>query len=145
MSNVDRGRLLVSFRRPFDRAAWTSIGALSALLAALEVSRRFQRSRGNLLHWIWPLLPLALALVQLFWRTVKFYENGVALPPDEGRKAKARFLKWEQIARYHFDGSTLDLEGTTDTLKGGPVQGAKLKVPTQHQPLVLSILAAHVR
>ncbi len=142
---MDRGRLIVSFRRPLDRAAWSSVGTLAVFLAALEMSRRFSRSRGSLLDWIWPLFPLALALIQFFRRTVRFYEHGVALPPDESRKAKARFLRWEQIARYHFDGATLDLEGTSDTLKGGPVLGAKLKVPTEHQPLVLSILAAHVR
>ena len=145
MPDVDRGRLIVSFRLPFDRSTWGSLGVASAAVAVFEISRRFSRPHESLMDWVWPLCVVALPLITLFRRTVKFHENGVALPPDENRKAKARFLRWEQIARYHFDGAMLDLEGATDTLKGGPVPGATMKVPTQHQALVMSILAAHVR
>jgi hypothetical protein len=143
--DLDRGTLILSFRLPFDGSAWRSLLVVAGAWAAFELPRRSWRSHWSEWALMWPLLTLVVALLQIFRRTVKFYSNGVYLPPDDGRKIKARFLKWVQIERFSFDGDMLDLTGTGDTLKGGPVIGATLKVPAGYQAQVMSLLAGNVR
>ncbi len=144
-SQDDRGRLIFWFRVPFDRSAWRTL-ALSAVAVALPAAGYFHRqSRWRTWDLGWPALWLVLALIQTLRRIVKFHENGVMLPATDDRKARSRFLTWRQIERFHFDGNVLDIEGTTDTLKGGPVVGATFKVPSQYQAQVMSILAQNIR
>lgn len=145
MADVDRGPLILSFRVPFDRSTWRTL-ALSAAVVAVPAFASFKR-RSHWYTWdlMWPGVWLAIALVQNYQRTVRFYLNGVHLPAGQDRKARSRFLKWTQIERFHFDGAMLDLEGTSDALKGGPVSGTTIRVPSEYQAQVMSILAGNIR
>jgi len=145
VAEVDLGPLILSFRVPFDGSAWRNL-ALGAAIVAVPAMARFKR-RSHWYAWdlLWPGIWLAIALVQSYRRTVRFYLNGVHLPAEQDRKARSRFLRWAQIERYHFDGAILHLEGTSDTLKGGPVAGTTIRVPTEYQAQVMSILAGNIR
>lgn len=144
MADEDRGPLILSFRVPFDRSAWRNL-ALGAAVALPAIASFRGRSHWYPWDLAWPGIWLAIALVQSYQRTVRFYLNGVHLPAEQDRKVRSRFLRWSQIARYHFDGARLDLEGTSDTLKGGPVVGTTIRVPSQYQAQVMSILAGNIR
>jgi hypothetical protein len=91
---------------------------------------------GQLLFWIAYFLFFAIP------RPVRLYENGVSFGPPDSRRL--RFVTWEQLERYQFEGDHLILTGTDSTLKGGPVVGGVLRIRAADRARVESILAQHL-
>ncbi len=70
---------------------------------------------------------------------VRFFEGGVDFPPTPPHPR--RFLRWDQIDRFSWDGDKLILSGSTSVLSGGPVEGGVFAIPTSKRRELEQILA----
>ena len=109
-----------------------AVVALWLLAAALDYMKRHTLRVVNLFPW-----PL---LVYLLFPRIKFYQNGVLIPPTENYYPR-RFLRWDQVVRYSWDEDRLVITGTTSMLSGGPVEGDRVRIPPSKQREVDQILA----
>jgi len=143
MASKQRGALLLVV---WPRVPAWQIGALIVTLAtivfvvwsyiAVGEAHPFTRW-GMLLFWIGYFTLFA------FPRPLRFYENGVwylQLPTATW----TRFVPWEQLDRYQFEGDILILTGTESTLKGGPVGSGVFHLRPGARSRVEPILARYV-
>lgn len=85
---------------------------------------------------------MIVLLVYALYPRIKFFENGVRIPPDESRKV--RYFRWDQIERYSWDGDRLILTGTSSILFGGPVEGGQVRIPEGRRLAVEQVLSMKV-
>ena len=89
----------------------------------------------------WSYLALLLPFLgHLLYPRIKFYQNGVEIPPTENCNRR-RFLRWDQVVRHSWDEDRLVITGTTSMLSGGPVEGDQVRIPPPKQREVGQILA----
>jgi hypothetical protein len=122
MGNRQRGSLLLSL---WPRVAHWQWGALVAFVATIVFLAWRLVTAGvgdRATHWGQFLFWMLYVALFAFPRPVRFYENGVWFQQIPNT-ARTRFVSWEQIDRYHFEGDVLILTGTDSSLKGGPVTG----------------------
>src|SRR5579884_3040951 len=138
----DRGRLL--FRISAENRAYRYIGLVATLVYAFafawDVSHHGWRS-----GWGNYLFVTVYALALFFARWVKFYENGIYFPEDS-HGGRGRFIRWAQVARYHWDGDVLTIIRDDSVLAGGAIAGYSLaggavRVPQSRRAEIESLLA----
>jgi hypothetical protein len=95
------------------------------------------KGKGRVLSYLGVVAPL---LTYVLFPRVRFFEGGVEIPPTENLNRR-RFLRWDQIDRYSWDGDKLVLCGTTSVLAGGPVEGDILSIPPSKRGALEQILA----
>ncbi len=113
---------------------WSAMGAY-AILVAVEIIWQGKTHALSFLGIIAPLLTFAL------YPRARFYDGGIDIPPT-ANVARRRFLRWDQIERYSWDGDRLVLSGTGSVLAGGPVEGDVLAIPASKRGAVEQMLAA---
>ena len=114
-----------------------AVVAVWLLAVALGYRKRHTLDERLILSFPWPLL------VYLLHPRIKFYQNGVEIPPTENY-SRRRFLRWDQVVRYSWDQDRLVITGTTSMLSGGPVEGDRVRIPPSKQREVDQILALKV-
>ena len=78
-------------------------------------------------------VPLLVGLLQ---PNARFYDNGIALP-----SWPSRFLKWNEIVSYQWDGRILTLKPKTSMFSvGASLRGRTILVPVEQQAEVKRIL-----
>jgi len=142
-ANQQRGALLLAVWPRW--AAW-QVAALIALMAtvvfvvwrwAFGGSTHPVSDWGYLLFWICYFLVFALP------SPLRFYEKGVWYNQSPV-SMQARFVPWEQIERYRFEGDLLILTGTDSILKGGPVRGGVFHLRRDARGQLEPILEQHL-
>ena len=113
-------------------AGWSAIAAVAALLIFEFATRR--RISFAVLGVILPIL------VRLLHPRVRFFENGVEIPPTRNVTG-LRFLEWGQIDHYSWNGDHLTLAGTQAILSGGPVAGDTVPISRPNKTRVELLLA----
>jgi hypothetical protein len=135
----DRGPLLLAVR--IRATKWMvvllAVVAVWLLAVALGYRKRHTLDAWFITSFPWPLL------VYLLFPRIKFYQNGVMIPPTENYN-RGRFLRWDQVVRYSWDEDRLVITGTTSMLSGGPVEGDRVQIPPSKQREVDQILALKV-
>jgi hypothetical protein len=91
---------------------------------------------GGFIGAIFPLLTYVL------YPRLRFFDGGVEIPSIGNNRR--RFLRWEQIDRYSWDGDKLVLSGTNAVLAGGPAEGDVVSIPASKRGAVEQILAVKV-
>src|SRR5580658_3821053 len=99
---------------------WSVIAAY-LILVAVEIASKGKARALDFLSVI------ALLLTYVLHPRVRFFEGGVEFPP--ANRNPRRFLRWDQIDRYSWDGDKLVLTGTASVLAGGPVEGDVFAIP----------------
>jgi hypothetical protein len=141
----ERGKLLfrLSADKQPQRLAW-GIGA-----AAVTALWLFDAHRKHSLPWEKapiPILYLVIFLVRGIQR-VGFYEKGAYFPQDPSG-APARFIAWNAIERFYWEGDTLTVIPAASFLGGGgadvgvPHQTASVRVPPSKRVQVEGLLSA---
>lgn len=77
-------------------------------------------------------------------RGVVFYEKGIYFP-DEPSGARARFIPWNAVERFHWDGDILTLVPQTSILATGgatPLAGGSVKAPPERRVEIERLLTA---
>lgn len=103
------------------------------ILVAVEIA---SKGKARALTFLSTLVPL---LTYVLYPRVRFFEGGVEFPPAAPHPR--RFLRWDQIDRYSWDGDKLILSGTGSVLSGGPVEGDVFAIPASKRRAVERILA----
>jgi hypothetical protein len=138
-AHEDRGGVLLAVR--IHSAAWTLfLGAILIVWLGVVGTLLVQRHRVD--HWLNLLSALpgfALLSGYLLYPKLKFYEGGVEIPPTQDY-SHARYLHWEQIERFTWEGDSLVLTGTSSLLAGGPVQGGTVSIPSAQRLAVEQVL-----
>jgi len=135
-----RGRVLLAIR--IHSVWWTLflwaavVGWLGAVVTLSVLSPRWSRLAGILLN---SSIFVFLLSRYLLYPRIKFYENGVEIPPTRDND-RSRYLRWDQIERSSWDGDRLVLTGTNSVLAGGPVQGGAIRIPSAQRVAVDQIL-----
>jgi hypothetical protein len=133
----DRGRVLLAIR--IHSVWWTLFlwAVVAAWLGAVVLtSPRLSRLGGALASGSACIIVL---LRYLLYPRIKFYENGVEIPPSEDHNGP-RYLRWDQIERSSWDDDRLVLSGISSVLAGGPVQGGAVRIPPTQRLAVDQIL-----
>jgi hypothetical protein len=112
---------------------WSVIAAY-LILVAVELAWKRQ---VRLLSYLGAVAPL---LTYVLYPRVRFFEGGIEIPPTQNVNRR-RFLRWDQIERYSWDGDNLVLSGTSSVLAGGPVEGDVLTIPVSKRGLVEQLVA----
>jgi hypothetical protein len=113
------------------------VAAVWLLAVALYYMKRHTLNAQLIILFPWYLL------VFLLYPRIKFYQNGVEIPPT-GNYNRRRFLRWDQVVRHSWDEDRLIITGTTSMLSGGPVEGDRVRIPPSKQREVDQILALKV-
>ena len=144
MANQQRGALLGA---AWPRWAASQVAALMAVAATVVfVVWSWASSHPHphwgyticLLYWIGYFAEFALL------RPLRFYEKGVWYTQSPVSIPPARFVPWEQIERYRFEGDLLVLIGTDSTLKGGPIRGGVFHLRRDARSQLEPILEQHL-
>jgi hypothetical protein len=134
MNRKERGELLLAVRIRSNK--WLILGwaAIAAYVAITIVELTIVRKPNfSFIALIFPILAYVLH------PRVRFFEGGVEIPPTENYN-RLRFLRWDQIERYSWDGDRLILAGTQAVLSGGPVDGDTLLISPAKRPAVEQLL-----
>jgi hypothetical protein len=91
---------------------------------------------GGFVGVVFPLLTYVL------YPRLRFFDGGVEIPSIGNNRR--RFLRWDQIDRYSWDGDKLVLSGTNAVLSGGPAEGDVVSIPPSKRAAVERILARKV-
>jgi hypothetical protein len=136
----DRGRVLLAVR--VHSLGWTLF--LWAVVIAWVGVLAWGFLRGQSLRSLFQFVSNLLAVVvvifgYLLHPRIKFYEEGVEIPPTRDYN-RARYLRWDQIERWSWDGDRLILTGTSSVLGGGPVLGGSVRIPSGEHLAVDQVL-----
>jgi hypothetical protein len=141
VANQQRGALLLAVRPRW--AAWQVAALIAVAVTIVFVVWRWASGGsshlfsdwGSIFFWITYTLAFALP------SQLRFYEKGVWYTPVSVR---GRFVSWEQIERYRFEGDLLILIGTDSALKGGPVLGGLFHLRHDARSQLEPILEQHL-
>lgn len=136
----DRGRVLLAVRihsLAWTLLLWAAVAAWLGTVVVMSLSPRLSRLSGGLASSSACVMVL---LRYLLYPRVKFYENGVEIPPTRDND-RSRYLRWDQIERSSWDGDRLVLTGTNSVLAGGPVQGGSVRIPSAQHLAVEQLLS----
>jgi hypothetical protein len=121
-THKDRGRVLLAVRvhsRGWTLFLWVVLVCVVALALALALLLKPHRWK-NSLQGVWLVLfYLSLTGDYLFYPRIKFQEGGVQIPVNRDCR-RVRFMRWNQIRRWSWDGDFLILTGAN--FKGGAVR-----------------------
>jgi hypothetical protein len=140
MAKQRRGALLFSLRVPFT---WKRV--VVALIAALSITdkcysvvttpeRGFKLAFSLAMVVVWSTILFAV----IVGRTLRLYEEGVSFPASSW--GDMRFLRWDEIERYHWHDGVLGVIGIIQPLTGKPVRGGEARIPVEMWPQVEAIL-----
>ena len=126
------------------------MGAGLILWASLIAYAVLKPSTGGLVILVGTLAILAGVILRLFHKRIKFYEEGVEIPPDRYALVPLwdspgpRYLRWDQIASSTWDGDRLLLTGAGSMPAEGPVQGGAVPIPSAQRQAVDQVLSARM-
>jgi hypothetical protein len=136
----DRGRVLLAIR--IHSLGWTLflwavvVAWLGTVVVMSLLGQRLSRLSEGLASGS---ACVMVMLRYLLYPRIKFYENGVEIPPTRDND-RSSYLRWDQIERSSWDGDRLVLTGTNSVLAGGPVQGGSVRIPSAQHLAVEQIL-----
>jgi hypothetical protein len=140
--HAQRGKLLfrVNADQQLQRYIWAGVAII------LAASFAYQGHREHRLDWGTVIFFVGCCLSFLLSRKVIFYKNGIYFPQDP-TGTRARFIAWQQIERFHWDGDVLTVVPALSLLGGagsfsGPNTGGSVRVPTGRRVQVENLLSA---
>jgi hypothetical protein len=140
--HAERGRLLFRTRSLHRRGNYV-VQALALVAAApwvVEAYRHGWQADKLIMAAIYALMFGSVALLGL--RQVAFYENGIYFP-QEPSGSKPRFVPWNSIERYHWEGDVLTVVPGISVLSTGggePLTGGSVKISLEHRAEVERLL-----
>jgi len=121
-THKDRGRVLLAVRvhsPGWTLFRWVVLACFVGLALALVLLLKPHRWKNFLSPLSLAFSYLSLTGDYLFYPRIKFQEGGVEIPPNRDYR-RVRFMRWNQIHRWSWDGDFLILTGAN--FQGGAVR-----------------------
>ncbi len=139
--HTERGKLLfrVTAEHQRQRLIWLLIAAAMAVLLGLTIYEKHRPDWGGVIFFTGYAITFAMA------RKVAFYENGVHFP-QEPSGGRGRFISWQQVERFYWDGDVLTIVPNAALLTSGggniglPPLGGSVRIPMARHVEVVNLL-----